>query len=68
MLNWLKSRFAGPKPAGPAQVLRTFPPNQPTITQSGIGSRTAPGTLTLAQSSRLYDSLRWKIPPWSSAF
>src|SRR5215208_7895081 len=36
MLNWLKSRFAGPKPAGPPQVLRAFPPDQPTITQSGI--------------------------------
>jgi hypothetical protein len=36
MLNWLKSRFAGPKPAGPAQVLRTFAPDQPTITQSDI--------------------------------
>jgi hypothetical protein len=36
MLNWLKSRFAGPKPAGPPQMLRTFGSNQPTITQSGI--------------------------------
>ena len=36
MLNWLKSRFAGPKPAGPPQVLRAFAPNWPTITQSGI--------------------------------
>jgi hypothetical protein len=36
MLNWLKSRFAGQKPAGPPQVLRAFAPDQPTITQSGI--------------------------------
>jgi hypothetical protein len=36
MLNWLKSRFAGPKPAGPPQVLRVFAPDQPTITQIGI--------------------------------
>ena len=36
MLNWLKSPFSGPKPAGPSQVLRAFPPDQPTITQSGI--------------------------------
>src|SRR5215204_3168733 len=36
MLNWLKSRFAGPKPAGPPQMLRTFGSNQPTINQSGI--------------------------------
>jgi hypothetical protein len=36
MLNWLKSRFAGPKPAGPPQVLRVFAPDQPTITQTGI--------------------------------
>jgi hypothetical protein len=36
MLNWLKSRFAGPKPAGPPQVLRVFAPDQPTITQFGI--------------------------------
>jgi hypothetical protein len=36
MLNWLKSRFAGPKPARPPQVLQTFASDQPTITQSGI--------------------------------
>ncbi|HZB10259.1 MAG TPA: hypothetical protein VE525_14240 [Rubrobacter sp.] len=36
MLNWLKSRFAGPKPAGPPQVLQVFAPDQPTITQIGI--------------------------------
>jgi hypothetical protein len=36
MVNWLKSLFAGPKPAGPPQVLRAFAPDQPTITQSGI--------------------------------
>ena len=36
MLNWLKSLFSGPKPAGPPQVLRAFAPGQPTITQSGI--------------------------------
>jgi hypothetical protein len=36
MVNWLKSLFAGPKPAGPPQVLRAFAPEQPTITQSGI--------------------------------
>jgi hypothetical protein len=36
MLNWLKARFSGPKPAGPPQVLRAFAPDQPTITQSGI--------------------------------
>lgn len=35
-MNWLKSRFAGPKPAGPPQLLRAFTPEQPTITQSGI--------------------------------
>jgi hypothetical protein len=36
MLNWLKSRFAGPKPAGPPQLLRAFASDQPTITQTGI--------------------------------
>jgi hypothetical protein len=36
MLNWLKSRFVGPKPAGPPQVLRTFTSDQPTIMQTGI--------------------------------
>jgi hypothetical protein len=36
MVNWLKSRFAGPKPAEPPQMLRAFAPDQPTITQSGI--------------------------------
>ncbi len=36
MLNWLKSRFAGPKLAGPPQLLQAFAPEQPTITQSGI--------------------------------
>jgi hypothetical protein len=36
MLNWLKSRFTGPKPSGPQQVLRAFASDQPTITQSGI--------------------------------
>jgi hypothetical protein len=35
MLKWLKSLFAGPKPAGPPQVLRVFAPDQPTITQTG---------------------------------
>jgi len=35
-VNWLNSLFAGPKPAGPPQVLRAFAPDQPTITQSGI--------------------------------
>jgi hypothetical protein len=33
MLNWLKSLFSGPKPAGPPQVLRAFAPGKPTITQ-----------------------------------
>jgi hypothetical protein len=36
LLNWLKSLFAGPKPAGPPQVLRAFAADQPTITQPGI--------------------------------
>ena len=36
MLNWLKSLFARPKPAGPPQLLQAFAPEQPTITQSGI--------------------------------
>jgi hypothetical protein len=36
MMDWLKSRFAGPRPAGPPQVLRAFASDQPTITQSGI--------------------------------
>src|SRR5215213_8215075 len=36
MLNWLNSLFAGPKPAGPPQLLRAFASDQPTITQSGI--------------------------------
>ena len=36
MLNWLNSLFAGPKPAGPPQVLRAFAPEEPTLTQSGI--------------------------------
>jgi len=36
MLNWLKSLFAGPKPAGPPLLLRAFASDQPTITQTGI--------------------------------
>ena len=28
--------FAGPKPAGPPQLLRAFASDQPTITQTGI--------------------------------
>ena len=36
MVNWLRSLFAGPKPAGPPQVLRSFAPDQPTITHTGI--------------------------------
>jgi len=36
MVNWLKSLFAGPKPAGPPQLLRVFASDQPTITQTGI--------------------------------
>ena len=36
ILNWVKSRFGGPKPAGPPQVLRTIASDQPTITRSGI--------------------------------
>ena len=36
MVNWLKSLIAGPKPAGPPQVLRAFASDQPTINQSGI--------------------------------
>jgi hypothetical protein len=36
LLNWLNSLFAGPKPAGPPQLLQAFAPEQPTITQSGI--------------------------------
>ena len=36
MLNWLNSLFAGPKLAGPPQLLQAFAPEQPTITQSGI--------------------------------
>jgi hypothetical protein len=36
MLNWIKSRFAGPKPTGPPQLLRAFASYQPTLTQSGL--------------------------------
>jgi hypothetical protein len=36
MMDWLKSRFAGPRLAGPPQVLRAFASDQPTITPSGI--------------------------------
>jgi len=36
MLKWLKSLFSAPEPAGPPQVLVTFVPDKPTITQSGI--------------------------------
>jgi hypothetical protein len=36
MMDWLKSRFAGAKPAEPPQVLRAFASDQPTITQNGI--------------------------------
>ena len=38
MLKWLKSLFSPPKPAGPPQVLRTFSPAKPTITQAGISA------------------------------
>ena len=31
MLQWLKSLFAMPQPAGPAQTLRAFAPGEPTI-------------------------------------
>lgn len=36
MLKWLKSLLSAPKPAGPTEVLRTFSPAKPTITQAGI--------------------------------
>ena len=35
MLNWLKSRFAGPS-LRDLRSARAFPPDQPTITESGI--------------------------------
>jgi hypothetical protein len=68
MLNWLNSLFAGPKPAGPPQLLRAFASDQPTITQTGIRVENGACTLTLAPRSRRYNSLRWKTPPWSSVF
>jgi hypothetical protein len=68
MLNWLKSRFTGPKPAGPPQMLRAFAPDQPTITQSGIRVENGAWHIDATPRSRPYDSLRWKIPPWSSVF
>jgi hypothetical protein len=64
MLNRLKSLFAGPKPAGPPQVLRASPPTSPRSPNVASGSSTARGTLTLTRRSRLYVSLRWKIPLW----
>ena len=36
MLNWLKSLFSMPKPAGPPQTIRTFSANERTITQDGV--------------------------------
>jgi hypothetical protein len=36
MLQWLKSFFSAPQPAGPPQVLQAFAPGKATITQSGI--------------------------------
>ena len=65
MLKWLKSLFSAPQPAGPPQVLRAFAPDTPTITQSGIRAEQVPGGL-MPPRSRRYDSLRWKVPQWSS--
>jgi hypothetical protein len=56
MLNWLKSLFSGPKPAGPPQVLRAFAADKPTITQ---GVRAAQGAwridATAQQTVRLFE-------------
>jgi hypothetical protein len=56
MLNWLKSLFSGPKPAGPPQVLRAFAAGKPTITQ---GVRAAQGAwridATAQQTVRLFE-------------
>jgi hypothetical protein len=36
MLNWFKSLFSVPKPAGPPRPLRSFAAGEPTITQGGV--------------------------------
>ncbi len=36
MLNWLKSLFAVPEPAGPSQTIREFTSSDPTITRDCI--------------------------------
>ncbi|MGH7630690.1 MAG: hypothetical protein ACREOF_15160 [Gemmatimonadales bacterium] len=57
MLNWLKSRLSGPKPAGPPQVLRAFAPGTPTITQGGIRAEQGAWRIdaTAEQSIRLFE-------------
>ena len=58
MLNWLKSRFGEPKPAGPPRVLRAFASDQPTITQSGIRVENAAwriDALAEEQTMRLFE-------------
>ena len=36
MLDWLKSLFKQPEPAGPPQRIRSFSPSDPPITQDGV--------------------------------
>jgi hypothetical protein len=36
MLNWLKSLFGAPQPAGPPQALKSFTASDPTITKDSI--------------------------------
>ena len=36
MLNWIKSLFKGPQPAGPPQTMRAFRTSDPTITKDRV--------------------------------
>jgi hypothetical protein len=36
MLNWLKSLFAPPEPAGPPQTIKKFDPSDTPVTQNGV--------------------------------
>jgi hypothetical protein len=68
MLNWLKSRFAGPKPAGPPQLLRAFASDQPTITQTGIRVENGAWRIDARAEEQAMQLFEVETPPWSSVF
>ena len=66
MVNWLKSLFAGPKPAGPPQQLRAFALDQPTITQSGIRVENGAWHIDAGAEEQTIRLFEVENPPWST--